>query len=349
MSSRGNKRVLFICGSMNQTTQLHQIAERMPEIEAWFSPFHAGPVWEFWRKAGLVEWTIVGNKLRDRCATYLRDHGLRIDLGGASNTYDLIVISTDVVLAKPPRGTPVVLVQEGILDPPNAWLPWIVRFPWLVPRWTNGTAGTGLSLCYERFCVASQGYVEYFANLGIPRERLVATGIPNFDDCERFRNNDFPLRNYALVCTSDARETFKKDDRATLIRYAREVAGGRPLVFKLHPNENVERASAEIRKHAPDAHIFDRGSAEHMIANCDVFVAQYSSTAFVALALGKEVHSYFELEELRRLMPAQHGRAAENVAQVCREVLAAETASEASRATPLPRKRPWFQPSGASS
>jgi hypothetical protein len=59
-----------------------------------------------------------------------------------------------------------------------------------------------------------------------------------------------------------------------------------------------------------------------MIANCDVLVTQYSSTVFVGLALGKECHSYFDLGELRRLLPLQNASAARNIAAVCRDVLA---------------------------
>ena len=70
---------------------------------------------------------------------------------------------------------------------------------------------------------------------------------------------------------------------------------------------------------------------------------QYSTLAYVGLALGKEVHSYFDLDDLRRLMPDQHGRAAEKIARVCREVvaervpeLAAEVLAGAPRAATSP-------------
>jgi hypothetical protein len=72
-----------------------------------------------------------------------------------------------------------------------------------------------------------------------------------------------------------------------------------------------------------------------MIANCEVLVTQYSSTVFVGLALGKECHSYWDVGELRRLMPVQNGCAARNVAKVCREVLAASPARQQD-ARPLP-------------
>lgn len=331
-----SKRVLFVCGSINQTTQMHQIAKVLPELEASFSPFFAGAFYDLCRKAKLIEWTILGNRLRHRCLDYLNRHHLQVDLEAQCAPYDLIVNCTDIVVAPALLKTPMVLVQEGIMDPPNGWLPAIQRFPQMIPRWYNGTAATGLSFAYERFCVASQGYLSYFASIGVPRERMVVTGIPNFDDCRRYCNNDFPHRHFVLVCTSDARETFKKDDRDTLIRYATELARGRQLIFKLHPNENFERARAEIRNLAPEALVYQEGSAEEMIANCDVFVGQYSSTAFVAMALNKEVHSYWGREELRRLLPEQNGCAAAKIANVCRSVIQ----DHSDRVRRLPPARP---------
>ena len=70
--------------------------------------------------------------------------------------------------------------------------------------------------------------------------------------------------------------------------------------------------------------MFTTGSAEEMIANCDVLITRYSSTAFVGLALGKETHSDFDMNELRRLMPLQNGSAALNIANVCRGLLEEE-------------------------
>jgi hypothetical protein len=97
--------------------------------------------------------------------------------------------------------------------------------------------------------------------------------------------------------------------------------GDRRLIFKLHPNENTARATREIRKWAPEALVFATGSAEQLIANCDVFITRYSSTVFVALALGKDVRCDLNVEELQRLVPHQNGQAAQNIASVCREIL----------------------------
>jgi hypothetical protein len=188
----------------------------------------------------------------------------------------------------------------------------------LLPRWIAGTAATGLSGQFDVFCVASEGYRDLFVRHGVPRERLVVTGIPNFDDCARYLENDLAVRGYVLVCTSDARETLKVlDDRPAFLRWAKGIAGSRPLVFKLHPNENVARATQEIRRVFRNAPVLSTGCAEHLIANCDALVTQYSSTVFVGLALGREVHSYHDLAELRRLCPVQNRCAARNIAAVC--------------------------------
>ncbi len=87
-----------------------------------------------------------------------------------------------------------------------------------------------------------------------------------------------------LVCTSPLREIFRGEDRPALIRNALKIAAGRPIIFKFHPNEDMERAEKEVREHAPAALIYRDGSAEEMIANCDVLITRYSSTAFVGLA-----------------------------------------------------------------
>ena len=195
-----------------------------------------------------------------------------------------------------------------------------MRFRFL-PLWLAATAATGLSDVYRRFCVASEGYREFFIRRGARADKIVVTGIPNFDDCGRYRANNFPHRHYVLVCTSPLREAFRSEDRKAFIRKAVEIADGRRLIFKLHPAENVERATREIARYAPGATVFTTGSAEEMIANCDVLVTRYSSTAFVGLALGKETHSDFDMDELRRLMPLQNGTAALNIANVCRRVL----------------------------
>jgi hypothetical protein len=318
--SRG-PRVLFICGSVNQTSQLHAIARELPEVDARFSPYYGDRAIELLRRAGVLEGTIAGDKLTLRCLEYLERERLTLDRGGVAGSYDLVVTCSDVVVPKNVRGTPIVAVQEGILDPDGVLWELVRRFPRVLPRWLAGTAASGLSGAYEHFCVASPGYRELFIERGAPPERVVATGIPNFDDCRAFLDNDFPHRDYVLICSSDTRETFKFDSRRQFWRWAKSVAGNRRTLIRLHPNEKAERSTRELREFFPEADVYTQGRTEAMIANCDVLITQYSSTAFTGLALGKEVHSYHSIETLKRLVPLQNRSAARNIADVCRKVL----------------------------
>lgn len=262
----------------------------------------------------------MGDKLAKRCRTYLDEHHLPVDYQGKHGPCDLVVTCSDVYLQKNIRDHKIVLVQEGITDAETLWFRLVKRFRCL-PRWLAGTAATGLSDGYRVFCVASEGYRDFFIQKGVRPEKIIVTGIPNFDDCRRYCSNAFPHRHYVLVCTSPLREIFQGEDPQAFLRKAVDIAAGRPLIFKLHPNEKADRATREIRRHAPGALVFTTGSAEEMIANCDVLITRFSSTAFVGMALGKETYSDFNMDQLRRLMPLQNGSAALNIAHVCRRLL----------------------------
>jgi hypothetical protein len=318
-------RVLYICGSLNQTTQLHAVSRALGKHDAWFTPYYGDFIVDRMRRLGLIEMTIGGNKRRGWCLDYLAKHGLKVDLDGKRGGYDVVVTCTDLVVPKNVQKYPVVVVQEGILDP-ESWISFVTRRTPL-PNWLAGTTATGESDRYQRFCVASDGYRDDFIRRGADPEKIVATGIPNFDDCERYRDNDFPQKGYVLAATSDTRETLKaiasvRASRKAFIRKVRRIANGRKIIFKLHPNENEQREAAVIQSLAPDALVFQKGSAEEMVANCDVLVTQWSSVAFVGIALGKEVHSNFSHDELVRLCPQQNGgQAAANIARVVKSLL----------------------------
>jgi hypothetical protein len=300
---------------------MHAIARELPEYESRFTPYYGDEIVSFARSLGLLEMAIVGNKRRRWCLEYLSDHQLAIDDCGREGGYELVVTCSDLLVPRNIREARIVLVQEGILDQPGFLTALGKSLRWM-PRPLAGTSLTGQSGLFDRFCVASEGYRSFFVSEGVDPYKVVVTGIPNFDDCRRYRINDFPHEGYVLVCTSDSRETFKRDDRAGLVKRALEIAEGRLVIFKLHPNERHERAAAEILALAPDALVYSSGSAEEMIANAAVVVTQWSSTVFVAMALGKEVHSNVAIDELRRLLPIQNGgRSAKNIARVCREAL----------------------------
>ncbi len=314
------KRILFICGSMNQTTQMHQVAKHLMEYTQVFTPYFCDGYHELMRRMKMMEFTIIGDKLARRCRTYLEENGLAIDYGAKNGPYDLVLTCSDVYIQKRIARSRIVLVQEGITDPRDGLFRLVQKNRWL-PRWVAGTAATGLSGAYEKFCVASPGYADFFAENGADPAKMVMTGIPNFDHCARYRNNTFPHEGYVLACTSPLREIFRREDRPAFIRQVVGIAGGRPIFFKFHPNENMKRATREVEQYAPGAKIFTSGSAEEMIANCEVLVTRYSSTVFVGLALGKETHSDYDMGVLKKLMPVQNGCAAENIARVCRGVL----------------------------
>jgi hypothetical protein len=313
-------RVFFICGSINQTTQMHQVAQQLSECDCCFSTYYDDGYPNTLKRLRLTEMTPMGYKLSARTLAYLERHRLSLDQACQNGPYDLVVTCSDLVVPGNIRQYPVVLVQEGMTDPEGFWFRAWRKYPWL-PRWFAGTAVTGLSNQYTRFCVASEGYKRHFVAKGADASKIVVTGIPNFDNCWRFLDNTFPERDYVLVCTSDVRETLGNEDRKAFILKAVRIADGRPLIFKLHPNERIRRATREIERYAPQAQIYATGSAEEMIANCVVLITRFSSTAFVGLALGKEVHSDFDIEDLRQKMPIQTGAAAQAIAAVCRELM----------------------------
>lgn len=314
------RKILFVGGSLNQTTMMHQVARHLPEHDCAFSPFYGDGIVRLLAEAGLLGFTILGGRPRRRSEEYLRRHGLAVDYRGEGGAYDLVVMGTDLIVPRNVRGRPVVLVQEGMTDPED-WRYRLVRTLRL-PRYLANTSMTGLSHAYDRFCVASHGYRDLFVRKGVRPERIEVTGMPNFDDARSALANDFPHRGYVLAATSCLRETFKPDDRPAFIRRVLQVAAGRQVIFKLHPNERVGRARREIGRLAPRALVFADGNTDHMIANCDVLVTRYSSVVYVALALGKEVHADLDLEELRRLLPVQNGgTSGRRIAEVCREYL----------------------------
>jgi len=333
-------RVLFICGTIHQSRQMAQIRAALGDaVDGWFTPYFCDGYLVVLRAFRFLEMTIAGLRLSRRCRAWLDAHGLPVDERGRNGGYDLVVTCSDILVPRAIRGVPLVAVQEGMTDPENVFFRLYRRFPWLVPRWLPGTSTTGMSGRYAKMCVASPGYRDYFvARKGADPARLEVTGIPNLDDCDRFRDNDFPHRGYVLVCTSDGRETFRFEDRAAFLRKAVAIAAGRPMIFKLHPNEKVERATREIAEACPGALVYTSGSAEEMIANCDVLVCQYSTTVYVGLALGKEVHSFFDVDELRRLVPIQNGgTSALAIADVCRRLLVAEAPARESTLPALVR------------
>lgn len=299
---------------------LHQISKNLEGYDHHFSAFYSDGKEKFFAKFGVLDFSVLGGRFRRQTEQYLHDNNLQMDYEGKKYDYDLVVICSDLIVAKNILNKKVIMVQEGMTDPEN-FIYHVTKKLGSI-RYFGGTAVTGLSDVYNYFCVASEGYKDHFIKKGIRPEKILVTGIPNFDDCAASLDNDFPYKNYLLACSSDMRETHKYENRKKFIQKAVKLAGGRQIIFKLHPNEYVPRASREINKWAPGSLIYSSGNTNEMIANCDILLTRYSTVVYVGLALGKEVHSDFDLEELKRLLPIQNGNtSARKIADICLSVI----------------------------
>ena len=301
---------------------MHKIASHLSEYDCYFSQIYdKAPHIQLAIKAGLLEKTIISGPLKQRSEEYLKENMLKNDYAGSvyDNKYDLAVLCTDLIIPNELRKIKTIFVQEGMTDMLTKWGR-IVKALGLPPYMALDTSLNGSSNRCDVYCVASQGYKNYFSSMGTDESKLIVTGIPNFDNVKEYMNNDFPLKHYVMVATSDIRECFGIDNRKKFIADAVSIAAGRQLLFKLHPNEIVKRAVKEIKDNTPaDTIIYTTGNANHMIANCDELITQYSTLVYVGIVLGKKVHSYFDVEQLKRLVPEQNdGVSAKNIAWVCR-------------------------------
>lgn len=316
----GQRKVLFLVGTMNQLTMQHQVAKELPrDIESWFSPYYFVRSPFFWLayRAGLLEHTF-GQSIQQKLFSYLRQNQLMIDYRGKRGPYDLVVMGVDQFIPANIAGShqKKLLIQEGLIWP-QGWRHRLAGLPF-VPRFVANSNAMGLSLDYEVFCVASEGYFEWFAETGIPRERMVVTGIPNFDRiAEDAAGRHFEHSNHLLFATHCLREDLEREARRALLLKAQALADGRKVIVKLHPREDHKRRRREVEKWLPEALVYEDGDTRAMIAQCDVFMTTFSSTVFDAMVLGKRIgHCDLDMERLWSVLPLQHGRAAKNIADI---------------------------------
>ncbi len=326
-------KALLICGSLNQTKMMVQISHHLPQFDVYFTPYFCDGPGRLVQRAGLLDFTVLGGRFHRQTVDYLTREAVAIDSEGLNGPYDLVVTCSDLIVPRRVRSSRLVLVQEGMTDPENFAYHLVKTLR--LPRWLAQTSTTGLSDAYDIFCVASEGYRDLFVRKGARPEKIRVTGIPNFDHCERYRQNDFPHRDFVLVATSDMRETFKYENRRKFIEKARRIADGRPLIFKFHPNENPHRAAREVERHAPEAMHFAEANTDHMLANCEALVTRYSSVVYVAAALGKEIHCDLARADLQRLLPWQNGGT--SAARIAEECLALFERTHPNRRRPAPK------------
>jgi len=309
---------------MNQTSQMHLISQHLTDYDCWFSQFFTDSRFlnAVIKYTPILNKTIFSGQFRENSEKYLEANGVNIDYQAKKNKYDLVVYCTDLHIPKRMRTSKLVWVQEGMTDKYNFFSK-LVHALSLPPIILGNTSLNGCSNICDVYCAGSEGYKEQFSRLGTSAEKIIVTGIPNYDNVRQFFDNDFPYSNYVMVATTDMRETYRYENRPAFIRKAVKIADGRKLLFKFHPNENFDRAEAEIRKYAPAGTLIYRsGNTNHMIANCTELITQYSTVVYVGLALGKKVHSYFDINQLKKLAPIQNGGiSALNIANICRNII----------------------------
>src|ERR1700739_2796055 len=192
------RKILFLIGSLNQTTQMHQIATYLEKnFDCYFSQvFSSNISFETFLRTGLLDRTIFAGETKQKADSYLLYHGLKNDYQTKiyNNKYDLVVICTDMVLPKNLRGIKTIWVQEGMIDSYNL-LAKTVKFLKLPPVLAFSTALNGASNKCDIYCVASAGYKSYLAKMGTDIEKIAVTGIPNYDNIKQYLDNDFPHRD----------------------------------------------------------------------------------------------------------------------------------------------------------
>lgn len=316
---------------MNQTSQMFQIAKALPEYDCWFSQLFSDTalIRLLKNKTRLLDKTIIAEPHRKKAEAFLRSQHCQIDYEARLNRYDLVVLCSDLIIPARFRSVKTIWVQEGMIDKLTP-LSKIVKALKLSPTLCFNTSLNGSSNKCDLYCTASEGYRQYISRMGTDISKIYATGIPNYDNAAQYLDNDFPHRDYVMVATTDMRETARPENRVKFIRHCVAIAQGRPLLFKLHPNENFKRAIREIRQHTPEGTmIFTEGNTSHMIANCTELVTQYSTVVYTGIALGKKVHSYFDVDQLQQLSPLQNGgRSAARIAAVCKAYLSFEGSAQ---------------------
>ena len=304
---------------------MHQISSFLKDdYDCWFTQFYPDYNFEKWvLKKGLLEDSIMSGHFKAKADKYLAEHGLQVDYMGERNKYEMSVFCTDLIVPRKLRKTKKVWVQEGMTDQVTLWSK-IVHASRIIPRYfAMGTSLNGASNKCDIYCVGSQAYKNHFTKMGTDLDKIAVTGVINFDNIQQYKNNDFPHHDYVMVATSDIRECFGKEDRFAFLEDCVKIAAGRKMLFKLHPNEQVARAVSEIKAVAPEGSlIYTDGNANHMVANCEELITQFSTLSYVGIVLDKKVRSFFDVNELRRLTPEQNGAtSAKKIATLCRGYL----------------------------
>src|SRR6201992_342420 len=115
------KKILFITGSINQTSQMHQISRQLPDFDCWFSQIYpdSAAMRAFLKYTPFADGTVVADSFRVKSEHYLGQLGAQIDYKGEQNGYDLVVHCSDMIVDKKFRKGKTIWVQEGMIDKPT--------------------------------------------------------------------------------------------------------------------------------------------------------------------------------------------------------------------------------------
>ena len=108
------KKVLLITGSLNQTSQMQQIASLLPEYDCWFSQVYSDThIAKFLKRyTPVMNGTVMSDYHREKTEKYLREHGFQIDYKAEKNEYDLVVFCSDMVIPDNLRNIKQILQQS---------------------------------------------------------------------------------------------------------------------------------------------------------------------------------------------------------------------------------------------
>jgi hypothetical protein len=189
----GTKKILLLTGSMNQTTQMHEISKYLSEFDCWFSQVYSdSPVFRFLlHRTWILNKTILGNAFRKKSEEYCGDHGLKVDYGARANHYDLVICCTDLIIPRKIRNTKTIWVQEGMIDPYTIKSK-IVKFLGLPPWFCGNTSLNGSTDKCDIYCVASEGYRFSLALKGTHPDKIFVPEYPTMIRCLNLSIIGFP-------------------------------------------------------------------------------------------------------------------------------------------------------------
>ena len=95
------KKILFIIGSLNQTTQMHQIADKLLDYDVYFSQlFSNNPFINLAVKLGLLNSTVLSGTFKISSEKYLADNKLANDYAikqFENNLFKLDIIGSEKI------------------------------------------------------------------------------------------------------------------------------------------------------------------------------------------------------------------------------------------------------------